>query len=71
MFTLEFIREGRAIFAQAKEAVADNQTLYDRVETAEMPLCFLQMVKNPLQGFREQADELVRRVVERQDPAGN
>ena len=66
MFTLEFIREGRAIFAQAKEAVADNQTLYDRVETAEMPLCFLQMVKNPLQGFKEQADELVRRVVERE-----
>ena len=66
MFTDEFISEGRRIFAEAKAAVADNQELYNRVETAEMPLCFLQMVKNPLVGIREGADELVRRVVERE-----
>ena len=66
MFTEEFIREGRRIFAEAKEAVASDPELYDRVETAEMPLCFLQMTKNPLRGFREQADELVRRVISRE-----
>ena len=66
MFTEEFIREGRRIFAEAKEAVAGQQELYDRVETAEMPLCFLQMTKNPLQGFRDEADELVRRVIARE-----
>lgn len=66
MFTEEFIQEGRRIFAEAKEAVAGQQALYDRVETAEMPLCFLQMTKNPLQGFRDQADELVRRVIARE-----
>ena len=66
MFTEEFIREGRRLFAEAKEAVASEPELYDRVETAEMPLCFLQMVKNPLQGFREGADELVRRVIARE-----
>ena len=66
MFTEEFIREGRRLFAEAKQAVAADQDLYDRVETAEMPLCFLQMAKFPLQGFQEKADELVRRVVERE-----
>ena len=66
MFTDEFILEGRRIFAEAKEAVAEQQDLFNRVETAEMPLCFLQMVKNPLEGIREGADELVRRVVERE-----
>ena len=66
MFTEEFIREGRRIFAEAKAAVAGQQDLFDRVETAEMPLCFLQMTKFPLQGFREKADELVRRVIERE-----
>ena len=66
MFTEEFIREGRRLFAEAKQAVAADRELYDRVETAEMPLCFLQMAKFPLQGFQEKADELVRRVVERE-----
>lgn len=66
MFTEEFVREGRRLFAEAKKAVAGQQELYDRVETAEMPLCFLQMVKNPIQGFQEQADELVRRVIARE-----
>ena len=66
MFTEEFIREGRRLFAEAKQAVADQPDLYDRVETAEMPLCFLQMAKFPLQGFQEKADELIRRVVERE-----
>ena len=66
MFTDEFIREGRRIFAEAKEVVAGQPELYDRVETAELPLCFLQMVKNPLVGFQEGAADLVRRVVERE-----
>ena len=66
MFTEEFIREGRRLFAEAKQAVAADQALFDRVETAEMPLCFLQMTKFPLQGFQEKADELIRRVVERE-----
>ena len=66
MFTDEFLHEGRRIFAEAKEAVTGNKELYDRIETAEMPLCFLQMVNNPLQGFQEGADQLVRRVVERE-----
>ena len=66
MFTDEFILEGRKLFALAKEAVAQQPELYDRVETAEMPLCFLQMVKNPLLGIQEGADQLVRRVVERE-----
>ena len=38
MFTDEFISEGRRIFAEAKAAVADNQELYNRVETAETRL---------------------------------
>ena len=66
MFTEEFIREGRRIFAQAKESVSADPALFNRVETAEMPLCFLQMAKNPVLGFRDGADQLVRRVAERE-----
>ncbi|MBR5661279.1 MAG: DUF4838 domain-containing protein [Bacteroidales bacterium] len=66
MYTNEFIFEGRKIFAAAKEAVASDQILYDRVETAEMPLCLLLMQKNPIVGFQEGADDLVRSVVERE-----
>ena len=66
MYTDELISEGRKIFAAAKEAVASDKVLHDRVETAEMPLCFLQMHKNPVVGFQEGADALVRRVVERE-----
>ena len=66
IYTDEFIREGRRIFAGARKAVAGNPELLDRVETAEMPLCFLQMYKNPLWGFNEKADEVVRRTVERE-----
>ena len=66
MYTDEFINEGRKIFADAKAAVADYPVLYDRVETAEMPLCFLQMERNPIEGIKEGADKLIRRVVERE-----
>ncbi len=65
MYTDELITEGRKIFAAAKEAVASDKVLHDRVETAEMPLCFLQMHKNPVLGIQEGADALVRRVIER------
>ena len=66
MFTEEFILEGRRLFAQAKEAVAGDPDLFARVETAEMPLCFVQMAKFPLRGFQDGADSLIRRVVERE-----
>ena len=66
MYTDEFISEGRKIFAEAKAAVASDQTLLDRVETAEMPLCFLLMHRNPVIGFKEGADDLVRRVIQRE-----
>lgn len=66
MYTDEFISGGREIFAAAKEAVASDQTLYDRVETAEMPLCFLLMEKNPVMGILEGADAIVRSVIRRE-----
>ncbi len=66
MYTDEFISKGRQIFAAAKEAVASDQALYDRVETAEMPLCFLLMEKNPVIGLQEGADVIVRKVIERE-----
>ncbi|MBP3269652.1 MAG: DUF4838 domain-containing protein [Bacteroidales bacterium] len=66
MYTDEFISEGRKIFAAAKEAVASDPVLSDRVETAEMPLCFLLMARNPVIGIQEGADALVRRVIERE-----
>ena len=66
MYTDEFISEGRKIFAAAKEAVASDKVFHDRVETAEMPLCFLQMQRNPVIGIQEGADALVSRVIERE-----
>ena len=66
MYTDEFISEGRKIFAEAKAAVASDPVLYDRVETAEMPLCFLQMERKPVEGIKEGADQLIKRVVERE-----
>ena len=46
--------------------MASDQALYDRVETAEMPLCFLLMEKNPVIGLQEGADVIVRKVIERE-----
>ena len=66
MYTEEFIDEGRKIFAEAKAAVSSDPVLFDRVETAEMPLCFLEMEKTPLKGMKTGADKLIRRVVERE-----
>ena len=66
MYTDEFVDEGIKIFAAAKEAVASDQDLFERVETAEMPLRLLQMEKDPEKGFQEGADQLVKRVIERE-----
>ena len=66
MYTKEFIDEGRKIFAKAKETVSSDPEIFNRVETAEMPLCFLQMERYPVQGIREGADQLFKRVVERE-----
>ena len=66
MYTDEFITEGRKIFAEAKAAVASDPEILNRVETAEMPLCFLQMERTPIEGLRKDADQLIRRVVERE-----
>ncbi len=66
MYTDEFITEGLRIFASAKEAVASDSVLYDRVETAEMPLRFLQLEKDPVKALQEGADTIFRRVVERE-----
>lgn len=66
MYTHEFISEGRKIFARAREAVKGDEELLNRLETAEMPLCFLLMEKDPPKGFETGADALVRRVIERE-----
>ena len=66
MYTDEFVTEGRKIFNKAKEAVASDRELFERVETAEMPLCFLQMENNPVKGIKDEADKLFKRVVERE-----
>lgn len=65
MFTDEFIREGRKLFAEARKAVGADSVLAHRLETAEFPLCFLQMEKNPLLGMQSDALSLARRVIRR------
>ncbi len=66
MYTPEFISEGRSIFAEAKAAVASDLVLSDRVETAAMPLCFLEMERTPLNGLNDGAYDLIKRVVGRE-----
>ena len=66
MYTDEFVNEGRKLFAEAKAAVSSDPEILARVETAEMPLCFLQMERTPVEGIRDGADRLVKRVVERE-----
>ena len=66
MYTPEFISEGRRIFAEAKAAVASDPVLSDRVETAAMPLCFLEMERTPLNGLNDGAYDLIKRVVGRE-----
>ena len=66
MFTDEFIREGRRIFAEAKAAVAKDSALVARVETAEFPLCLLQMEHMPQEGVRDGADVLFEKVARRE-----
>ena len=66
MFTEEFIREGRRIFAEAKAAVAKDSALVARVETAEFPLCLLQMERMPQEGIRDGADVLFEKVARRE-----
>ncbi len=65
MFTMEFIDEGRAIFERARNAVGADSTLLRRLESAEWPLCFLQMEHNPMKGIETGAEALVRRVIAR------
>ena len=66
MYTPEFISEGRRIFAEAKAAVASDPILSDRVETAAMPVCFLEMERTPLNGLNDGAYDLIKRVVGRE-----
>ena len=66
MYTDEFVREGRRLFAEAKAAVADDADLLARVEKAEFPLCFLQLERTPQEAFESGADVLFKRVVERE-----
>ena len=66
MYTPEFISEGRRLFAEARAAVASDPVLSDRVETAEMPLCFLEMERTPLNGLNDGAYDLIKRVVGRE-----
>ena len=66
MFTDEFIREGRRLFAEAKAAVAKDSALVARVETAEFPLCLLQMERMPEEGLRDGADVLFEKVARRE-----
>jgi len=66
MFTDEFIREGRRLFAEAKAAVAADSALVARVETAEFPLCLLQMERMPEEGVRDGADVLFEKVARRE-----
>lgn len=65
MFTQAFLEEGRALLAKAREAVGADSVLYHRLETAEFPLCYLQMEKNPLLGLQTDAHTLARRVIRR------
>jgi len=65
MYTDDFVRESRKIFAKAKEAVQNDEELLHRVETAEMPLCFLQLVRTPEEAKQAGALDLFNRVVER------
>ena len=65
MYTEEYLREGRRIFAEAQKAVGADTVLQARLETAEFPLCFIQMERSPLQGMASGADALVRRVIAR------
>ena len=66
MYTDDFVREGRRLFAEAKAAVADDADLLARVEKAEFPLCFLQLERTPKEAFESGADVLFKRVVERE-----
>ena len=65
MFTEEFIQEGRKLFAEARKAVGADSALVHRLETAEFPLVFLLMEKNPLKGLQSGAVSLARRVIQR------
>lgn len=65
MYTSEFVKEGRKFFAEAKAAVADEPEYYERVETSELSLCFLQMELNPAEGFENGSFEILKKVVER------
>lgn len=67
MYTSEFVREGRRIFAQAKQAVSSQPEYLEHVETAELPLCFLQMAHSPFEGFETGADSLFNEIIRRDE----
>lgn len=66
MYSLEFIREGRRIMAEARAAVANDPDLLKRVEKEELPLCLLQMEHLPLEGIESGADTMFCRVIQQE-----
>ena len=66
MYTVEFISEGRKIFAEAKKAVAGDADLLQRVQVAEMPLLFLQVERNPVASFKDGTKEELMDVIARE-----
>lgn len=61
-----FIARGKKLFRQAYRAVQGDSTLVARVEVAELPLCFEQMLYNPKQGMEEGAMDFLDRVCKRE-----
>lgn len=66
IFTDEFVRKGREIFKKAYKAVEGDPVYTARVERAELPLCYLQMERNPREGYDAGAMALFDRVVNRE-----
>lgn len=66
MYSPEFLREGFRVLEEAKAAVADNPELMARVEKEELGLCILQMERYPIDGMKNNADMLFKKIVERE-----
>ena len=65
LYTDDFIREGEAIFAQAKK-VADTPDYYKRVEMAEIPLLYLKCRRMPQEALRDGSYDQFTAVVARE-----
>jgi len=61
----DFEVRGREIFRKAYDAAAGDSVLIDRIESAEVSICYLQMYRNPYLGYTTGAYDLLKRVVER------